>query len=94
MEINEIKKLAKDLHFELTDEEVTDILEGFDTLEKQLAFFEQINTDGVEEMIYPLDVETSFLREDIEGHVLKREEVLLNAPKEREGHISVPKVIQ
>ena len=84
MEINEIKKLANDLHFELTDEEVTDILEGFDTLEKQLAFFEQINTDGVEEMIYPLDVETSFLRE----------EVLLNAPKEREGHISVPKVIQ
>ena len=70
MEINEIKKLANDLHFELTDEEVTDILEGFDTLEKQLAFFEQINTDGVEEMIYPLDVETSFLREDIEGHVL------------------------
>ena len=64
MEISEIKKLALDLKFELSDEEAKDIQNDFVILEKKLALLDLIDTEGVEEMIFPFDVETTYLRED------------------------------
>ena len=45
-------------------------------------------------MVYPFDVETVFLREDVENDVLSREEVLANVSRVREGHVVVPKVVR
>ena len=94
MEIEEIKKLARNLMFEVTDEEARDIAKDFDTLEEQLAFFDQINTDGVEEMIYPFDTPTSFYREDEVDNVLSQDDLLKNAGKVISGHVVVPKVVK
>jgi len=93
MEIQEVKDLALQLRFECSDEEAQAIKEDFDLLEKQLQFLHQIDTEGVEEMVYPFDVETSFLREDEANHVLSEENALKNAPKEIQGHFIVPKVV-
>ena len=64
------KKLAKELMFELSDEESEDIVKEFETLNKQLALLEKVNTDGVEPMVYPFEDETTFLREDEVTHVI------------------------
>ena len=94
MKIEEIKELGRQIRFECSDEEAASIAADFDLLEKQLAFFEEIDTENVEEMVYPFDVETVFLREDVENDVLSREEVLANVSRVREGHFVVPKVVR
>lgn len=94
MEIKEIKDLASRLMFKLSDEEAQLIVDEFELLEKQLSILDEIDTEGVEEMIYPFNVETSFLREDEVSHVLDKELALSNAAKVKEGHIVVPKVVK
>ncbi len=94
MEINEIKKLALDIKFELSDEEASDIQNDFVLLEKKLALLDVINTDGVEEMIYPFDIETSYLREDEVSDVLSVEDALSNVSKTKQNHVVVPKVVK
>lgn len=94
MEINEIKDLATRLMFSLTDDEAKEIVEDFKTIEKQIAILDKIDTQGVEEMIYPLDIETTYLREDEVSHVTDKDALLKNASKVKEGHIVVPKVVK
>ena len=47
----------------------------------------------VEPMTFPFDVFTSFLREDVEGECLSKEEVLRNAKDVVDGQIKLPKVV-
>ncbi len=94
MEISEIKKLALDLKFELSDEEAKDIQNDFVILEKKLALLDLIDTEGVEEMIFPFDVETTYLREDEVTNCLSQEEALANVAKTKQGHVVVPKVVK
>ena len=53
-----LRKLANQLMFDMTDEELENVQAEFVVLEKQLELLEAINTDGVEEMIYPFEDET------------------------------------
>lgn len=94
MDIKEIKDLALDLKFELSDEEAIKILNDFEVLEKQLSLLEEIDTTDVEEMIFPFDVETSFLREDEVCDVLSQEDALANVARVKQGHVVVPKVVK
>lgn len=88
------KKLAHNLMFELNDQEAQELVEEFETLTKQLALLEAIDTTGVEEMIYPFEEETSFIREDVVSNVISQKEALANAPKSKQGHFVVPKVVK
>ena len=45
-------------------------------------------------MVYPLDVETKYLREDKEDHKISQEDALANVKKTKQGHILVPKVVK
>ena len=94
MKKEEIKVLANKLMFNVTDQEALDIANDFDMLEKMLSFFDEIDTDGVEEMIYPFDNETSYFREDEVTNVLSQKDALLNAPKQISGHVVVPRVLK
>ena len=89
-----IQKLANQLMFDLNDEEILELQEEFVTLQKQIALLEKIDTEGVEEMIYPFEAETSFLREDEVSHVISREDALRNAKAVMAGHVHVPKVVK
>ncbi len=88
------KKLAHNLMFDLSEEEAEDIVQEFETLTRQLALLEAIDTTGVEEMIYPFEEETAFLREDEISHVISQKEALVNAPKAKQGHFVVPRVVK
>jgi aspartyl-tRNA(Asn)/glutamyl-tRNA(Gln) amidotransferase subunit C len=45
-------------------------------------------------MVYPFEMETTFLREDVVENVLSEEDALKNAAKTRNGHVLVPKVVR
>lgn len=94
MKKEEIKILAKNLMFDVSDEEALDIANDFDTLEKMLSFFDEIDTENVEEMIYPFSDETSYFREDELSNVLPLKDAISNAPKVISGHVVVPRVLK
>ena len=94
MKKEEIKVLADKLMFDVSDEEALDIASDFDTLEKMLSFFDGIDTEGVEEMIYPFEIETNYFREDEVTNVLSQKDALANAPKAISGHVVVPRVLK
>lgn len=88
------KKLAHGIMFDLSDEEVSQLQTEFKELLKQISLLEEIDTEGVEEMIYPFEASTSYLREDSVDHVISQEEALSNAKSVKAGHIHVPKVVK
>ncbi len=89
-----INVLAKDLMFELSEDEVNDIIDEFDVLSQQLELLQSIDTSGVLEMIYPFEEETTFLREDEVVNVISQKDAISNAFKVKSGHILVPKVVK
>ena len=88
------KKLAHDIMFDLNDEEVSELQEEFKVLLQQIELLDGIDTEGVEEMIYPFEAETTFLREDSVDNVISQEAALLNVKSAKEGHVHVPKVVK
>ena len=88
------RKLAKQLMFDLTDEEASAIVKEFDTLNKQLALLDAVDTKGVEPMIFPFEVETTFLRDDEETNCITQEDALKNVDQSLEGHFRLPRVVQ
>ena len=91
---NYFKKLALQLRFELSDDEAKAIADEFGVLIAQMDLLNQIDTNGVEPMVYPFEEETSFLREDEVAKVLSQEEALSNAPKAKNGFFVTKKVVQ
>lgn len=94
MNKEKIKELALDIMFDVTDEEAQDIENEFVTLDKMLEFFDSINTDDVEEMIYPFDDATAFIREDKESNTISQDDAMKNVAKSKQGHVVVPKVVK
>ena len=65
-------------------------------LNKIIAFVEkldEINTDGIEPLIYMVD-ETNITREDVMKQNVSQDEGLKNAPKKDSDYFRVPKVIE
>lgn len=89
-----LRHLAHQCMFDCSDEELSDIQNEFVILEKQMELLNQVNTEGVEPMIYPFEMETNFLREDEVTNVLSEEDALCNAAKTKNGHVLVPKVVR
>ncbi len=88
------KKLAKQLMFELSDEEADSLVQEFSTLEAQMALLDAVNTNGVEEMVYPFETPTVFLREDEVSNVISQDDAMANVKKKLEGHFVLPKVVK
>ena len=88
------KQLAHQLMFDLSDEEAQNIVDEFDVLQKQLQLLDAVNTDGVEEMVYPFEQETTFLRDDVTSNVITQDEAMSNVTKKLEGHFMLPKVVK
>ena len=85
-------KLANDLKFDLSDEEIEELKKDFVAVE--VSLFEKVDTDGVEPMVYPFEAPTTFLREDVVSDVLSQEDALKNVKDARMGHVHVPKVVK
>ena len=46
-------KLANDLKFDLSDEEIEELKKDFVAVEEQVSLFEKVDTEVVEPMVYP-----------------------------------------
>jgi len=89
-----LKNCANNLMFEMKEEEYQTLLEEFSVLKKQMDLIANIKgVDDAEEMTFPFPCEVSFLREDVEGETLSREETLKNAKEVIDGQIKLPKVV-
>lgn len=88
------KKLANDIMFDINEKEAEELKEEFQTLQKQIKMLQDINTEGVEEMVYPFEDASDFLRLDQVHQVISQEEALLNVASCKAGHIHVPKVVK
>ncbi|MBP3891517.1 MAG: Asp-tRNA(Asn)/Glu-tRNA(Gln) amidotransferase subunit GatC [Solobacterium sp.] len=88
------RKLANQLMFDLSDEEANAIVKEFEVLTKQLELLDAVDTEGVEEMIYPFEEDTFFLRKDEVTHVISQEDALVNVKDKIEGHFVLPKVVK
>ncbi|MEG0077686.1 Asp-tRNA(Asn)/Glu-tRNA(Gln) amidotransferase subunit GatC [Anaerorhabdus sp.] len=89
-----LRHLAHQCMFDCSDDELDEIQEEFVILEKQMELLDQVDTTNVEPMVYPFEMETSFLREDEVVNVLSEEDALKNAAKTKNGHVLVPKVVR
>lgn len=87
------KKLASQLRFSLSDSEAEDIANEFGILIDQIALLEKIDTSKTQEMVYPFEEETTFMREDVVESVLSAEEALMNAPQSKNGFFVTRKVV-
>ena len=88
------KKLAKQLMLEVSDEEADSLVQEFSTLEAQMALLDAVDTEGVEEMVYPFETPTVFLREDEVSNVISQDDAMANVKKKLEGHFVLPKVVK
>lgn len=88
------RKLASDLKFDLSDEEIEALKKDFVAVEKQVELFDAVDTEGVEPMIWPFEAPTVFLREDVEADVLDQKDALANSAEVKMGHVHVPKVVK
>lgn len=89
-----LKKLANNVMFDLNDEELDELSNDFEDYIKQIDLLDKIDTEGVEEMVYPFETPTTYLRDDETVHVLSAQQALANAPKLSQGYIVVPKVVK
>lgn len=87
------KKLANQIMLDLNDEEAVSLQNDFEVLLQQMDLLNKIDTTDVEEMIYPFETPTAYLREDEVSNVLSQDDALKNAPEVKEGQIIVPKVV-
>ena len=94
MNKEEIKDLALNIMFDVTDKEAEDIENEFKTLDKMLEFFDSIDTSNVEEMVYPFDNPTSYLRQDVTSKTISQNNAMSNVAKTKQGHVVVPKVVK
>ncbi len=86
--------LARALMFDLNEKEINELRNDFTSLEDQLALLSKIDTDVVAPMVYPFEMETTFLRVDEVENVVSQDAALLNAAKVENGMIGVPKVVK
>ena len=94
MNKEKIKELALDIMFDVSDEEAKDIENEFVTLDKMLEFFDSIDTSNIEEMVYPFDDPTSYLRDDETSNTITQNDAMSNVTKVKQGHVVVPKVVK
>lgn len=88
-----LKKIGLKTMFNISDEEMPELIEEYDMFMNHVAVLEKIDTEGKEPLAYPYEIETSFLREDEPVDVISREDILKNAKSVQDNQIKVPKVV-
>jgi aspartyl/glutamyl-tRNA(Asn/Gln) amidotransferase C subunit len=89
----DLQKLAKMLYFTITKAQGEQIINYFDDINKQLAFFDKINLDNVEPMTFPY-IQEAFLREDIADNEYPGSEVISNAPEIENNYVKIKRVVK
>lgn len=90
--IEEVKYVAALAKLSFNDEDLTKIAKELDAIVGYVEQLKELNVDGVPPTSHVLDLYNIF-REDKSAPWLTTEEALQNAPAQKNGYFSVPKVI-
>lgn len=88
-----LKKLGLKTMFNISDGEMPELVDEYDIFMNHVAVLEEINTEGIEPLAYPYEIETTFLRDDEPIDIISLEDALSNAKSVQENQIKVPKVV-
>ena len=88
-----LRKCAKGLMFDMTDEQYELILNEFDITLEQLKLINDVDLSNVSPMTFPFECYTDFLREDEEISTISRDDALSNAKDVVDNQIRLPKVV-
>lgn len=89
----EIKALAKQHMFSLTDEQVESCAQSSAVFLKQIEYLYLIDTEDVEPMDMPFETITEWMRDDVVDHTMNRDVLLDNAPLTKDEFIEIVKVL-
>jgi len=70
-----------------------ELVDEYDIFMNHVAVLEEIDTEGIEPLAYPYEIETTFLRDDEPIDIISLEDALSNAKSVQENQIKVPKVV-
>ena len=79
-----LKKLGLKTMFNISDVEMPELVDEYDIFMNHVAVLEEIDTEGIEPLAYPYEIETTFLRDDEPIDIISLED---------ENQIKVPKVV-
>jgi len=93
--IEVLKDAANRLLLDMSDSEYETLLSEFDIVTKQMKpLGDNRALDKFEPMVFPFEIYTTELREDVAKEPLSREEALRNSRRKVGGQIKLPKVVQ
>lgn len=88
-----LKNLALKTMFSLTDDKMPEMVKEYEVFMHHVQALEAIDTEGVEPLCFPYELETTYLREDEPVDVVDVDTILSNGPDVVEHQIRVPKVV-
>ncbi len=89
-----INECATNLMFKISEEELNNTLDEFDSIVKQMSFLAAIkDIDNVEPMTFPIDEIHTYLREDVPCKSMDVEEELKMVPSRLGNQVKLPKVV-
>ncbi|MCD8028121.1 MAG: Asp-tRNA(Asn)/Glu-tRNA(Gln) amidotransferase GatCAB subunit C [Erysipelotrichaceae bacterium] len=88
-----LKKLGLMTMFNVRDEEMPALVEEYHVFMNHVKALESIDTTHVEPLAFPYEIETTYLREDVVGHMISCDEALKNAKCVQDFQIKVPRVV-
>lgn len=93
--IDVLKDAANRLLIDMSETEYETLLSEFDIVTKQMKpLDDDKDLDKIEPMVFPFEIYTTELREDVAKEPLTREEALKNSQRKVGGQIKLPKVVQ
>jgi len=92
---DDVKKLAKLSALHVDDSEVAHLQQELNHILEYVEQLEQVDTEDVEPTYQVIGGMTTVTRSDeVIDYGVSRDEMLKNAPKQRDGQIEVPRVIE
>ena len=88
-----VERLAELSKLEFSEKEKEEMLQDFQKIVHFVDKLKEVNTDGVEPLVYVNEHVTNVVREDIPGETVSREEALKNAPDKDTNYIKIPTVL-
>lgn len=85
-----IKKLEKLSNIELNEKEEEKIKGDLNDLLAYLEILDNVNVDGIDELISPAEFSSSVLRKDEVETFDNRESIINNFPENKDGFLKVP----
>jgi aspartyl-tRNA(Asn)/glutamyl-tRNA(Gln) amidotransferase subunit C len=93
--IEVLKDAANRLLLDMSEDEYKTLLSEFDIVTKQMKpLGDNRELDKLEPMVFPYEVYTTELREDVAEEPLSRDEAIRNSQRKVGGQIKLPKVVQ